>query len=253
MIGRRGEILVVSPHCDDAVLSLGTLLARARRPVRVLTLFDRSQATIDGTPPEAVTALRHAEDAGVAAAFGYRFEYAGLPDSSVRGVAWNDAGAPLDRALLERAARWLALRLAGSGGSAPLYLPAAIGMHPDHRLALLAALDALSRSYRRARRPVMLYADQPYLLLGTHDHRLRCLMAERRAVRQRIRPAASAAMLAFYPSQLSPERCNFLCACLRHEVAWRLKRRDIRRIVRLDRRAPLRRPAASAVRSNGMV
>lgn len=249
MIGRRGEILVVSPHCDDAVLSLGTALAHARRPVRVLTVFDRSRATIDGTPPAEVTALRHAEDARVAAAFGHRFDYAGLPDSSVRGVAWDDARAPLDRALLARAARWLSLRLAESGGSAPLYLPAAIGMHPDHRLTLLAALMALGRS----RRPVMLYAEQPYLLKSTHDHRLRCLMAGRRAVRLRIRPAATATMLAFYPSQLSPERRAFLCGSIRHEVVWELKHGDARRIARLDRRAPLRRPAASAVRRNGTV
>lgn len=253
MIGRRDGILVVSPHCDDAVLSLGTLLARARRPVRVLTLFDRSWATIDATPPEEVTALRHAEDASVAAAFGCRFDYAGLPDSSVRGVAWDDAQAPLDRALLARAARWLALRLAESGGSAPLYLPAAIGMHPDHRLALLAALKALGGRNMRVSRPVMLYAEQPYLLLASHDHRLRCLMAGRRAARRRIRPAATAAMLAFYPSQLSPERRSFLCGSMKHEVAWELKRRDARRIARLDRRAPLRRPAASAVRRNGTV
>ncbi|ALG73681.1 hypothetical protein VY88_23050 [Azospirillum thiophilum] len=249
MIGRRGEILVVSPHCDDAVLSLGTVLARARRPVRVLTLFDRSRATIDGTPPGQVTALRHAEDARVAAAFGHRFDYAGLPDSSVRGVAWDDARAPLDRALLARAARWLSLRLGDSGGAACLYLPAAVGMHPDHRLALLAALDALGRSRRR----VMLYAEHPYLLLSAHDHRLRCLMAGRRAVRQRIRPAATAAMLAFYPSQLSPERRAFLCNSITYEVVWELKPRDAHRIARLDRSAPLRRPAASAVRRNGKV
>jgi LmbE family N-acetylglucosaminyl deacetylase len=137
------DVLILSPHLDDAVLSAwcdlpGAAVANlctAVPPAGLVGDFDRTKGALDGA---AFMAARLAEDRAALALAGV---------GSILELAFLDAqyrDGPLDpdaiRAALPRAERILA--------------PAGLGGHPDHVAARDAALATGV--------PVTLYADLPY-------------------------------------------------------------------------------------------
>jgi LmbE family N-acetylglucosaminyl deacetylase len=145
--------LILSPHPDDAVLSLWHLLA-APEPVRVLNVFGGSPDGHSGDSwwdrvtraRDSVTRVRerHAEDCAALAAAAREPENLGFLDGQYRDrdpalesiVEAIDSAAPAD---------------------APLLAAAGLDGHRDHRLVREAAM-ALHADGRR----VVLYADVPH-------------------------------------------------------------------------------------------
>jgi hypothetical protein len=165
--GRRPAVTIVSPHYDDAPLSLGQSLldgALSRCRVRVEVAFARSNFTRWFHPTRAralpVTVWRRGEEALAQAAFRYRVGTASWEEVVLRTGVLDadqllDPDAALDRALVEGLTSWMR-RLRGRG--VVLLVPAGVGDHLDHRLVaeagrLLAAEHADAIGF---------YEDRPY-------------------------------------------------------------------------------------------
>ncbi|HEX6358695.1 PIG-L family deacetylase [Actinophytocola sp.] len=166
--------LVVSPHPDDAVWSLGGCLARWRHagdPVTVLTVFDGPPSgPVAGWRQVAEPAVRHEENRRALTTVDVLGASVGLPDAALRT---GDRGPryprllslftrpnPDDAALPGAIAATIRAHLAPG---AALYAPLAAGNHVDHQL-VRAAVE--TDPVLRAR--ATWYEDIPYRL-GPRD------------------------------------------------------------------------------------
>jgi LmbE family N-acetylglucosaminyl deacetylase len=155
--------LVVSTHFDDAALSLAHLLQRERERATVLTVCGgapRHPALSDWDARSGFASgreaarLRSLEDARACAVTGARRDRLRHLDDPYR-----------ERPLRAGIIRTAVERRLGTGSV--LWLPAAIGGHPDH-VAVRAALLPLAASLPAGR--VGIYADLPYA--GEHGYDL---------------------------------------------------------------------------------
>jgi LmbE family N-acetylglucosaminyl deacetylase len=147
--------VVISPHLDDAVLSCSAQLGPETSVVSVfagvppegtpLTDWDR---LCGGTDPTAHVEARRAEDSAALAVYAAPHVHLDLLDGQYRA----NAGLTVDD--VARAIRGATI------GAAEMWLPAAIGQHPDHVLARDAALAVAASSGV----PAIVYADLPYAL-----------------------------------------------------------------------------------------
>lgn len=149
--------LILSPHSDDAVLSLGAAIAAGSlpQPVTVATVFGRSSFTQDTGPSgdiERVTAVRRAEDEAYASRRGLKLAWLNQDEALLR-LGWHSifrGREPQPPALdVIRAA----LR---SLDTALVIAPLGLGHHADH-----IALATIARDVA-AGRPLAYYEDLPY-------------------------------------------------------------------------------------------
>ncbi len=162
------ELVVLSPHLDDAALSVGGIVAAAGSRALVVTVCT-ADAPAEITPfaeslhraqGGARVAERRAEDRAAMARLGCDFIWADLPDAIYRGYAsWPDLfGAPrADDPLRARLAEILSTLPAGAEILAPL----AVGGHVDHRLVRQVAS---ARGFAR----LGFYEDFPYVAQDPH-------------------------------------------------------------------------------------
>ncbi|HLR96568.1 MAG TPA: PIG-L family deacetylase [Jiangellaceae bacterium] len=183
MIGSRArdaiDHLVLSPHPDDAVWSLGARIARWRRQgnwVVVLTVFDGPGTdSVVGRDVRALStppSTRRAEDHAALSLLGVTLHSLGLPDAATR----HSDGAPRypsvtrlfatphpdDVALMDRIAEAVGIR---RGGGTVVHTPLAAGGHVDHRLTRAAAR-------RTSTRALEWYEDFPYTVRARHHQGL---------------------------------------------------------------------------------
>jgi LmbE family N-acetylglucosaminyl deacetylase len=145
--------VILSPHPDDAVLSLWHVLV-GPGPVRVINVFGGSPAghrgdawwdrLTRGDDSVARVRERHAEDRAALAMTAREPENLGFLDGQYRDG--DQALEPIVEAIA-----------AAAPADAPLLAPAALDGHRDHRLVRAAAL-----ALRGAGRTVVLYADVPH-------------------------------------------------------------------------------------------
>lgn len=161
--------LVLSPHFDDAVFSIGGLIATEPEQTTVVTVF--AGVPIGGTAgrwdrrsgfatAEEAMASRAAENHDALAHLGVAsrgVRNLDFLDGQYRGDA--DAGNTDLRALIGAVIRELATEL---GGEVDLLAPAS-AWHPDHGVVTDAALDISGTLPAGCR--IFLYQDQPYAYL----------------------------------------------------------------------------------------
>lgn len=220
----QSPVLILSPHCDDAPLSLGgSLLARSwGENVHVVVIFSRSRYTRFATwdnDVDAVSALRQAEERRAAERAGCTVEFlpfsepgvrAGFPDIGhvfdpqrpVEGEAvWEDVRA----ALLARLNDWTGTVIA----------PLGLGNHIDHRITHAALLEIAEANPQLT--PVF-YEDLPYAAEHSSLHiRGRVPTAIRsRPLIPALIPAGSLAaklnLLSVYESQLTEGQLHNVAA-----------------------------------------
>jgi LmbE family N-acetylglucosaminyl deacetylase len=147
------RVAVISPHLDDAVLSAWLLLVEAPR-TRVITCFagvpagpvrGRWDERTGGLSAAAAVAVRRAEDVRALALTDSEPVHLDLLDGQYRDGR-DAAQASLVRLLRDHLV-----------DAAEVWLPAALGAHPDH----VAARDAALAATRPGQR-VRIYADLPY-------------------------------------------------------------------------------------------
>ncbi|MFL6112295.1 MAG: PIG-L deacetylase family protein [Catenulispora sp.] len=161
--------LVLSPHPDDAVWSIGGCLAGWRDrgcPVTVLTVFDGAgQRTTEGWRRIADPGVRRRENEVALARLRVGGVSLGLPDAALRtGYEERDRlfGPPADgdAPLVARIAAGITASLSPG---ARLYAPVAAGDHVDHRLVRSAVESAPVLAAR-----TVWYEDFPYRLSARH-------------------------------------------------------------------------------------
>ncbi len=167
--GPDGRVVIVSPHFDDAPLSLGQSLLDgdlSRREVLVVVVFSTSNWTIwfHPTPSRArvVSWVRRAEEAVAARRFGYRVRTLGFPELTLRSGA-TDSATMFDLTVDVGAEPFVpALRDAVLDVLEPgdeVWFPAGMGDHVDHRI-----VAEVGRQVRAAgRESVGFYEDRPYV------------------------------------------------------------------------------------------
>jgi LmbE family N-acetylglucosaminyl deacetylase len=181
----RKQVLVIEPHMDDAVLSVGGLLwqQREQREFTLLSLAGRSNYTSyydlerEYFDVDAVSALRRAETELVMRLLGGRHVALELPEAPLRcrpGTwtrAWYESHRKLIDAYVMHAplreevdvwSRAIEDRIASSDAE-EIWLPLGVGSHADHELTRNACLAALSRMPGiEQRRALVFYQDVPY-------------------------------------------------------------------------------------------
>jgi LmbE family N-acetylglucosaminyl deacetylase len=150
------RVAVVSPHLDDAVLSVGGtihgLTARGAS-VTVVTVFAGDPDA--STPPSYWDAARGEASQGAAVRVRRREDEAATAELGARALAlpWPDSGYVAAR---DPAAIWQQLGPPLDESDAVL-LPGWPLSHADHRYATLLTLERIDR-----RRPIVFYAEEPY-------------------------------------------------------------------------------------------
>jgi LmbE family N-acetylglucosaminyl deacetylase len=193
---------ILSPHSDDAALSLAVAIRSGilPGPITIVTVFSSSGfSSSSDLSIESTTQMRLEEDTDFAQIFGVSLVSLGLWDAPLRTSARDvfDSTLRLDGKDISQVSR-LVGAIIGDSKDRIVILPAGIGSHIDHRV--VAALDQMpfSRVYR--------YADQPYAIRDPNwikRHRIApvwvaCASAENVALKM------SAA--ACYPSQPAASR-----------------------------------------------
>jgi len=206
------DVMILSPHCDDAPLSLGTvLLNRSLTPKpRVAVIFSVSRYTKDEPCTgcaETITALRNAEERKAAEEANYDVTFLGFGEPFVRS-GFGDMDDIFDKSrVLEQDGVWagvaakIADLLAKHDGLT--LSPLACGDHIDHRIVHRAVLEAhaLGRTGQLG-----FYEDLPYSANLTEEEIL-CRVPSLRD--NQLRPVVfrgslerKNALLATYESQL---------------------------------------------------
>lgn len=205
--------LVLSPHHDDAVWSIGRTLARLE--ATVVTVFSR-------TPPEGLLTAFDQSCGFTSSAEAVRLRRlenqraCTLLDVDCRDGAWLDGqyGTPTTEAEL---GDWFASQFKQN---IPVIAPLGI-QHHDHRIVACAARDTA----RRLKVPVFVYEELPYRVLDPEET-VRCL-GELRETGWRIEPAVfpqgdrtqKRAAVECYQSQLTDDIRDSLTV---PERLWRL-------------------------------
>jgi len=145
-------IYVLSPHIDDAIFSLGGMLAKMQN-VRVINIFSRSNYTITGLgDPNQITPMRKLEELEVCTAIGMRSTFLDVPERNLR-----------DNQDIE--AEWDAIKGIRkeicTDGDLTIYAPLAFGCsHIDHIITKRVA-EKLEEIYGAHR--FVWYEDLPYV------------------------------------------------------------------------------------------
>jgi LmbE family N-acetylglucosaminyl deacetylase len=161
------RVLIVSPHFDDAPLSLGqSMIDGALSPHRVTVgiVFGRTSWVRWFHPTRSrapvVGAIRRAEELHAAARFRYRVRIAGFEEAMLRldttdaadylDHDFDAAASPLLPAVLQVIDRW-------SGEADQVVFPLGVGGHVDHLLCATAGRSLWERGT-----PVAFYEERPY-------------------------------------------------------------------------------------------
>lgn len=224
--------VVLSPHSDDAVISLGGRLETYDRKY-IFNFFSISNSNINEEQAGILetTDIRQREDIEYAQQFPAVIRECGFHDCEVRGIAW-DMGICEDIELQESLQKYITDEVGMLlqnrimvDTNIDVYIPMAIGLHPDHYILLKAFLASDIWSHPRI--CYYLYAEQPYydsfcpngLLL----HRL-CSLHNRIAFQ--FDKYQKEIMLRCYPSQLSEVRIRELLA-EGEEYVWKFPSKKI--------------------------
>lgn len=152
----RRQVIILSPHPDDAAFSTGGLLASLQDTiVMVITCFSRSCCR-DRDDSPATTSVRSLEDEAYARHIGARLIRLGLPDSGLRTNAGREQLATASEELLRHELDSLLRPLLRLAAGPNIFVPLAIGSHPDHVHCRDLAFDAY------ADLNLVFYEDLPY-------------------------------------------------------------------------------------------
>lgn len=164
----RGGTWIISPHSDDAALSLGYAIYTHifPMPIRIVTVFSVSDfSAIDYMETKCITQVRRLEDAKFANWVGVDLVQLHFEDAPLRNDRPNKGSvfessepvSPILTTLVSNAVQDLNENWAES----LLVLPFGIGGHIDHRTVSLIGENIPARMK-------IAYADQPYALEHPH-------------------------------------------------------------------------------------
>ncbi|UXE67984.1 MAG: PIG-L family deacetylase [Chryseotalea sp. WA131a] len=167
----KRSIQIISPHIDDAILSMGgavrNLLKRDEH-VTIQYVFtvsnwtNRDAICEDGYPPDVdtITGIRKNEESDVAVKLGYTFKFLDFVDFPFRDQHSEET----ERDLVDRIADTL---IKSCGRKDIFIVPLASGLkHPDHDIVRSASRKLIALGCM-----VFFYEDLPYAARSCHDHK----------------------------------------------------------------------------------
>jgi len=213
--------VVISPHSDDAIISIGNYVISNFERVVVVNVFNLSCGTILPIPDGEVTKVGMEEDGLIAKKYGVEFMNCDFKDTSLRkGVDWDDYQAPIDFKLLKEIARSIYKKISAVDNCDSIFIPAAYGLHPDHYLSLLAFTEQEVAGLLKKMR-FYIYCDQQYYYEGLHFHKgHQYLQKYGTFYTKPFDLTDKRQMISVYRSQLSQERVNLLAGTIRSEYFW---------------------------------
>jgi LmbE family N-acetylglucosaminyl deacetylase len=184
-VGKRRRVMVIEPHMDDAVLSVGGLMLRRRDECEflIVTIATRSVATSyrdldrDFFDIETVSGIRKAESRIVARLLGGRHIPLGLADATLRyhpqnwTLDWFRRHKPAVYMCLQHAPgpdeleQWTSTLAKAIDDLQPeeIWMPLGAGMHTDHQLTRHACLNILRSDPKLVEQCVChFFQDVPY-------------------------------------------------------------------------------------------
>lgn len=170
------DLIVVSPHPDDAALSVGGYLSRNPQAEFNLTLLDvftrtawwRLDAKAD---PDRITAVRKAEESLVARMLGAELVMLDLPEALLRGYGEKDLFAGVARPsddTIQSDLKRVIEELVVARPNACWIIPLGVGRHVDHQLVRDVARDVFGSQPWQERRDYGYYEDLPYAAEQPH-------------------------------------------------------------------------------------
>ena len=175
------EVIVVSPHPDDAPLSLGGRMLARRLGARkagvadlVINVFSRTAWTRfprQLADAEHIAAVRAEEEELVARLAHLRLRMLGLPEAMLRGHKLADvftAAFTQDDDIVRGQLTNALTKLAAANPKATWYLPLGIGNHIDHRIVQQGSLAALQQA-RVPEEQILFYEELPYAVKEKTD------------------------------------------------------------------------------------
>lgn len=224
----RQTAVVLSPHSDDAVLSLAGRLNLYDK-VYIFNFFSVSNSSIRDVGSEImeISRMRQEEDLTYAMQSGSMITECGFPDCEVRGVSWRDVHHE-DGMLQEKLQTYISEEIPPllnqmllEQKNIDVYIPLAVGMHPDHYLLLNAFLESEIRFHTRIK--YYFYAEQPYYLTynqtGLKLHAMYSFQNREALPFDKMKKESA---LRCYVSQLSDERIQRLLQ-EEYEYIWEIK------------------------------
>ena len=158
------EKIILSPHIDDAILSMGgQILAwkQQSETVRIIDIFSK-MSYVYGTflPWQLATLIRRREEQKIANELGLEIIYRDLPEAYLRGYRTIDSffDGTIERVNKEASLLQSVMSAIPSG---ELFIPMSIGNHIDHQLVTVAALQKNSK--------YIFYEDMPYAASGINS------------------------------------------------------------------------------------
>lgn len=184
-VGKRRRVMVIEPHMDDAVLSVGGLMLQRRVECEflIVTIATRSVATSyrdldrEFFDIETVSDIRKAESGIVARLLGGRHIPLGLADATLRyhpqnwTLDWFRRHKPAVYMCLQHApspdelAQWTSTLAEAIDDLQPeeIWMPLGAGMHTDHQLTRHACLNILRADPKFVEKCVCrFFQDVPY-------------------------------------------------------------------------------------------
>jgi LmbE family N-acetylglucosaminyl deacetylase len=184
-VGKRRRIMVIEPHMDDAVLSVGGLMLQRRNECEflIVTIATRSVATSyrdldrEFFDIETVSGIRKAESGIVARMLGGRHIPLGLADATLRyhpqnwTLEWFRRHKPAVYMCLQHAPGpdelelWTSTLAKAIDDLQPeeIWMPLGAGMHTDHQLTRHACLNILRANPKLVEQRVCrFFQDVPY-------------------------------------------------------------------------------------------
>jgi hypothetical protein len=223
------KAIVISPHQDDAAISLNEVISREYDEAVVVNIFTRSGSTIiqglDNV--EDVSRVRGEEDGVWLAQNNLRSINLEFDDGEIRGVSWDAYDAVIDQEILIKVSRAI-LDVLWQIEADDVFIPAAFGLHPDHLLALLACTTIEIQTALKDKN-IHIYAEQPYYDDLQAFHRGHGLLGIDSLDSHAVNNKNKLKALECYPSQLSPEREERLSS-VPCEYTWRIELTDLLKI-----------------------
>jgi LmbE family N-acetylglucosaminyl deacetylase len=165
------EYLVVSPHCDDALLALGGTILQTKN-VRVVTVFATCAWTAhpDRYDVASLSRLNKAEDMAALQKAKCKFDLYDYPEAFLRGYRkWNTKVPHASDKKLSIEVEAAVRKHAASAHT--VAFPLAAGEHVDHMMICNIGLNMTLELLKMGKK-VIFYEDLPYCWYGGREERI---------------------------------------------------------------------------------
>lgn len=172
MPGKTPKRLIISPHCDDAALSLGGLILK-KGDFEILDVFSICAWSVLPQLTEAgeITRINNNEERLVGSKMSYKLQLMGLPEALLRGYpSWNSQlDREKDRKIMKIVVEIIVNKVERY---TEVYFPLGVGRHVDHLLVFEAMLRVKRRNLRGGIN-YYLFEDMPYAIYYNVETRVK--------------------------------------------------------------------------------